>query len=166
MNTDYGHNPVDLSQLHDIHLPESIGWWPLAPGWYLLAASLFLACLLIGLLGWRSYSNGRAKREALRALSMYQKQYQLDANSQLCSASISELLKRVALAYYPRTRVAGLQGEAWLIFLNNTVKGVNFNAVRMQLLELPWRPSRTQNLQPLFETARKWIMRQGKPCSN
>jgi len=156
----------DLSALHDIHMPASDGWWPLAPGWYLLAACAAIACMLIGFLGYRYYCNGRAKREALRTLAMYEKQYQLDDNSQLCTARISELLKRVALAYYPRTQVAGLQGDAWIGFLNTTVKGVNFNSVRMPLLEQPWRPSRTQNLQPFFNTARKWITGQGKPCSN
>jgi len=44
------HVPKDLSSLHDIHLPEAIGWWPLAPGWYLLTAAIAIACLLIGFL--------------------------------------------------------------------------------------------------------------------
>ena len=156
----------DLSSLHDIHLPEPIGWWPLAPGWYVLAVSVVSACLLIGFLSYRYYSNGRARREALRALTKYQKQYDEDPNSQLCAARISELLKRVALVYYPRTRVASLQGEGWIVFLNTTAKKVNFNSVRRQLLELPWRPSENQQLDDLFKTARKWIMRQNKPCSN
>jgi hypothetical protein len=160
------HAPLELSSLHDIHLPEAIGWWPLAPGWYVLTAGLVIACLLIGFLCRRYYSNGRAKRDALRVLAMYQKQYLQDANSQLCAANISELLKRVALAYYPRTQVAGLQGEAWIAFLNSSVNGVNFNSVRRELLELPWRPSQNQSLQLLFKTVQKWIMRQGKPCSN
>lgn len=158
--------PQELSSLRDIHLPESIGWWPLAPGWYLLATSIVIACLLIGFLGLRYYSNGRAKREALRRLAMYKKQYELDANSQLCTANISELLKRLALSYYPRTQIAALQGEAWIAFLNRTGKGVEFNSVRTQLLEMPWRPSRGQPLEALFKTAKKWIVKQGKPCSS
>lgn len=156
----------DLSQLHDIHLPAPVGWWPLAPGWYLLTATLVMLVVLAGFLCRRYYSNGRAKREALKALALCEKQYQHDANSQLCTAEISELLKRVALAYYPRTRVAGLKGEAWITFLNSSVKGVRFDSVRVQLLELPWRPSRGQNVQLLFKIARKWIMKQGKPCSS
>ena len=31
-----------LTQLHDIHIPADIGWWPLAVGWYLLALGIFL----------------------------------------------------------------------------------------------------------------------------
>ena len=155
-----------LASLHDIHVPQAIGWWPLAPGWYLLASSLIIALLLFGFLGYRHYVQGRAKREALRVLATLEKHYQHDTNSQLYAANISELLKRVALAYYPRTRVANLQGEAWITFLNSTVKGVEFNAVRTQLLELPWRPSQNQPLQLLFAIARQWIRKQGAPCLN
>ena len=35
--------PATPLPLKDIHLPEAIGWWPLAPGWWILL-------LLIGLL--------------------------------------------------------------------------------------------------------------------
>ena len=156
----------NLTQLRDIHQPDPIGWWPLAPGWYLLILVFVITCLLIGFFIHRYYFNGRAKREALRALVTYQKQYEEDENSQLLSARISEVLKRVALAYYPRTRVASLQGDAWIMFLNSTAKGVNFNSVRVQLLELPYRPSKSYPLQPLVNVARKWIIKQGKPCSN
>ena len=156
----------DLSALHDIHLPKAIGWWPLAPGWYLLAIITIIFCLLIIVLSRRYYRNTQAKRKALLTLTVYQQQYEQEGNSQCASAQVSELLKRVALVYYPRQEVASLQGEAWITFLNGTAKGVNFNAVRRQLLELPWRPSQNQSLQLLFDTARKWITRQRKPCSN
>lgn len=167
----------DLTQLRDIHLPASISWWPLAPGWYLLALIIALLCLMLGFLLHRQYSNGRAKHEALRTLAMYQQEYKREANSQLFSSQISELLRRVALAYYPRVDVAGLHGDLWINFLNTTIKGVNFNSVRTHLLELPYRPHGRDDvrlglsadydrIQPLFSMARKWISRQGKPCLN
>lgn len=160
-------NPQDLAQLHDIQMPAPIGWWPLAPGWYLLAALMVILILGLYYLLHRVYANGRAKREALRELALYQQEYQQHANSQLISANISALLKRVALVYYyPRTQVAGLHGDAWISFLNNKVKHVNFNPVRTELLELPYQPPHKRNLQPLFKLTRQWIKRQGKPCSN
>lgn len=40
-------SPDPLAQLRDIHLPEPIGWWPLAIGWYILIAlALFLASII------------------------------------------------------------------------------------------------------------------------
>ena len=33
--------------LRDLHLPEAISWWPLAPGWWLLIAFAVAACLLL-----------------------------------------------------------------------------------------------------------------------
>lgn len=163
----------DLTALHDIHLPAPIGWWPLAPGWYLLVASMVMTSFIFVFLIRRFYFNGRAKRAALHTLAAYERAYLLDKNGPVHSAAISALLKRVALAYYPRTDVAGLHGEAWITFLNGSVQGDNFNSVRTLLLELPYlspgkgyRPSRIHNLAPLFNMARKWIKRQGKPCSN
>ena len=46
-----GQNPLNqsssnqdpLAQLRDIHLPEAVGWWPPAPGWWILALVLILA---------------------------------------------------------------------------------------------------------------------------
>ena len=41
-------NPQDpLSQLKDIHLPATGGFWPPAPGWWLLALILLLAHLVM-----------------------------------------------------------------------------------------------------------------------
>ena len=36
-----GLNPETLN-LRDIHLPEAIFWWPLAPGWWILAGATLL----------------------------------------------------------------------------------------------------------------------------
>ncbi len=43
---------VDFSQLplRDIHLPGSIGWWPPAPGWWLLAGLLLAALVFAALI--------------------------------------------------------------------------------------------------------------------
>ena len=32
-------DPTQLP-LRDLHLPETIGWWPLAPGWWFAIAAL------------------------------------------------------------------------------------------------------------------------------
>ena len=55
-----------LAQLRDIHLPEPIGWWPLAPGWYLLGFFVLSLAVILAYTIRRYILNGRAKREALK----------------------------------------------------------------------------------------------------
>ncbi|CEK12095.1 DUF4381 domain-containing protein [Legionella hackeliae] len=155
-----------LNQLHDIQLPQSIGWWPMASGWYFL---MIIGLLLLTFMFYRFYRRrqyGRAKKEALDLLADLQKKYQHDGDSQEASMRISELLRRVALVYYPRQDVASLQGQGWIDFLNNTARRVDFNKVTYHLLEVPYQKSTDADLNPLFSCARTWIKQRGLPCSN
>ncbi|AHE68328.1 DUF4381 domain-containing protein [Legionella oakridgensis] len=158
-----------LSQLRDIHMPLPIGWWPLAPGWYVLIILLIIVLMVAVLFLRRSYLHGQARRRALRLLAAYQQQYQREGNCQHISACISELLKRVALVYFPRKNVASLQGEAWILFLNETGKNVDFSQVRSQLLDVPYQRrgmAKDNDLTLLFSMTKKWINQRRKPCLN
>jgi hypothetical protein len=157
----------ELATLRDIHLPEVVGWWPLAPGWYAVAVLIIIALAVILYALHRHHQNAYAKRQALRLLSGYQLQYQQSGDSNAICARISELLKRVALAYFPRERVAALQGEEWIQFLNHTGSGVEFNKTAYELLELPYQSKVTQhNLDLLFTQTQRWIKQRKKPCLN
>lgn len=155
-----------LAKLHDIHLPAPIGWWPLAPGWYFLILLGFVVLALAAYFIHHHYLNGRAKRQALQLLEQFEQEYQREHNSQLSSMKISELLRRVSLVYFPREEVASLQGESWLQFLAKNSKGINFDALRSYLLELPYQPAQDIDLQPLFRGIKSWIKQRGAPCSN
>lgn len=147
-----------LATLRDIHLPDPIGWWPLAPGWYgLMLFVVALLCLVI-FFGYQAYQYRMPKRQALRLLTQYQKQYVLDHNASLACTRVSELLKRVALVYFPRSQVAGLQGDAWLHFLSQTGKKLDFFTVRCELLEAPYcSHTEISSLSTLFGLAAHWI---------
>lgn len=160
-----------LAQLKDIHLPEPIHWWPLAPGWYVVLAVIVLFSLVV--IGYISKRKRYAlpKKQALALLNTYKKEYEISSNAPLISSQIAELLKRVALVYFPRVQVAGMTGAEWLAFLNNTAKGVDFKSVQELLLELPFKKSElvAQNpieLTELFRNAELWIKQRGVPCSN
>ncbi len=152
-------------ELRDIHMPPSIGWWPLAPGWYLLSGLVVAAVLLSCYLLSKRYTKARAKSAALKLLQRYYDEYQQCGNSQQMSMKISALLRRVALAYFPRQQVASLQGEAWLDFLTHNAKGIDFSVLQDYLLIMPYQTQSQKNLKPLFEAARAWIKQQGKSCS-
>jgi len=111
--------------LRDIHLPEAISWWPLAPGWW---GIIILVLVLIGLffLGRAIYRRGQLRREARKALQDIQAQYKIHQDDRLLAADLSTLLRRVTLSYTPRADVASLTDDAWLYFLDRGVAKSNF----------------------------------------
>ena len=159
-------NAQELAQLKDIHRPDPMGWWPLAPGWYLLAILSIVVIITVIFFIHRYYLYNRARRQALRLLTVFQQQYQRDSNGPLGAARVSELLKRVSLAYFPRESVASLQGESWIEFLNSSSNGLNFNCVRTELLETPYQSTIDCDLDQLFNMARAWINQRRGPCLN
>lgn len=155
-----------LAQLKDIHLADPIGLLPLAPGWYVLMAIIFILIMCIGYLTYKKRLNARPKKKALELLNAYKEQYEKDRNSQQTSAHISELLRRVALVYFSRKEVASLHGEAWISFLNKTSKDIDFKPVQSMLLDSPFKASESLDLKPLIVRTEQWIKQRGIPCSN
>lgn len=126
--------------LRDLHLPEAVGWWPLAPGWWVLFVLIVIAAL-IGLRLWsRARARSAARRFAMRELNHYLADFQSDRNAVRFGARTSELLRRTMLAYAPRTDVASLTGEAWLQWLDTGLaRPVFVEGPGRQLLDLPYR---------------------------
>lgn len=160
-----------LAQLKDIHLPADVSWWPLAPGWYVLLVLMIVLVFFSAVFYWHWRNQRLSKKQALKILSAYQEQYQNGQNPQLVCAQISELLKRVALVYFPRHQVASLTGDAWVAFLDETGKKTPFKKARYELAELPFEKEKNivkKNLliDELFEWSSKWIQQRRKPCLN
>ncbi|PJD92444.1 MAG: hypothetical protein CK424_05945 [Legionella sp.] len=153
-----------LQQLRDIHLPPVPGIWPLAPGWYVLLGLVVLVLLLGSWYGWRQYRHGLAKRAGLKLLEGYANAYTPHVNTQQTSAAIVDVLKRVALAYFPRERVAQLHGQAWLTFLNDTSVHLDFFAEQNALLIAPYQSGYVCDLTRLLSLARLWIKQRRVTC--
>lgn len=146
-----------LAQLRDIHLPEPISAWLLAPGWYLLALLLLLT--LGGLAVWyyRYCIRTRVKKLALRRVHVLQQQYQETKQVKALIAELSTLLRRVALAYFPREDIAGLYGEQWLLFLQESGQNCAFTGAGAALITAPYQAQAIDDMQPLFELCLRWI---------
>ncbi|MDZ7750273.1 MAG: DUF4381 domain-containing protein [Gammaproteobacteria bacterium] len=109
-----------LAELRDIHLPDPVSWWPPAPGWWLLALVVLVA---LGLASWalrRYLKRRRRSRRVLAEVDALAAAYRRDGDTQALCSGLSLVLKRAALAAWPRQRVAGLTGTAWLEFLDAT----------------------------------------------
>jgi hypothetical protein len=100
--------PQNKLQLHDIHVPEQISNFPVAPGWWILLAAL----ILIGLWSYKKYNKNKSlnadKKQALAILASTD-----GLNAKECIA----LLKWTAMKYFSRQQLAKLYGKGFQDFL-------------------------------------------------
>lgn len=161
-------NPELVSQLRDIHGLDSIPWWPLAPGWWLLAALAIAAILLLVSLvrNMLRYPAGSWRRPAWKQLrNLKQRADRLPA--QQLASELSELLRRIAIARLGREHAAGLTGKRWLAWLQeHDPAGFDWSHHGQPLLTLPYAPAQAsqpggKQLLPLIDAAFVWVDRRG-----
>ncbi len=126
--------------LRDLHLPEAIGWWPLAPGWWVVIALIMVGLGLLFRHLLRIRARGAARRHALWRLNELTADFEQHHNAVAFSSHLSELLRRTMLAYAPRHDIAGLTGDEWLAWLDRDLDQPRFQGeAGRKLLELPYR---------------------------
>ena len=155
-------NPNDpLSQLADIHLPPAISQWPPAYGWWLLVCSL----LVIITLAIRWFIVHRRKKqykvEATSILVNIKQQFQADNDNLAALEAINSLLKQTCMTHYGRHETAGLSGDAWLAFLDNTGGTKDFSkGPGRSLTYTLYTPNPVAPIEELIEITKKWITKQ------
>ncbi len=105
--------------LRDIHLPEPISWWPIASGWWFLLACLIALVVILFLLKKR-YKSKQINREIQSEVEQIKKQFKQSKNKLELAQSLSVLLRRTSISLYSEKNVAGLTGDQWLAFLDET----------------------------------------------
>lgn len=141
-------DPASLENLHDIVTPAPVSWWPPAPGWWALAAALLIAA---GILGFRSWQTWRANTYRRVALGRLQRATTL--------GEIAEILKRAALAAYPRPEVAPLSGAAWLKWLQKTQNERATEPVEEALGQGVYAETNGRDVTQAAQFAENWVRR-------
>lgn len=109
--------------LRDIHLPQGIGWWPPAVGWWILLA-LVLLLAYIAMRAYRYFTRTTATTQAVKLLDTLRLD---DSISQIEKVrQLSCLLRRLAISVDSDSEVAGLYDRAWLNYLDQSVPGTPF----------------------------------------
>lgn len=148
-------------QLKDIHLPTPVGYWPPAPGWWLLA-------LLLPVLAWAGYRFYRRPRRraavktAQAMLAAIRDDAGMDDRQKL--AALSALLRRAAISRDGRESVAGLHGDAWLRYLDAELADRPFSEGEGRCLaDGPYRPlAPTADISAVTALCERWLKQRAK----
>jgi len=147
--------------LRDIHLPDAVSGWPPAPGWWLTPLILVLLCGLAWFINQRRRSIGRWNREAQSELKAIEKHYRRDPDARQLIQALSSLIRRAAMTHQGRQGIAGLNGEAWLKYLDSIMGATRFQDDTGRLLiEAAWRPETnisSQQAQDLIKLTGDWL---------
>lgn len=148
-----------LAQLYDIRGLDSISWWPLAPGWWVL---LILGAAAAITVYRRRLAYARSwKGDAWRNFVALDKRLR-GGNAQDVAAELSALIRRVAIRSYSRAECAGLQGKDWLRWLTTKDPGgFDWASNGALLIEAPYAPPGrdvpAESLRLLIRAAKKWV---------
>ena len=102
---------ASLDNLHDIIVPDAIGFFPPAPGWYFVLLLLLALLFHFSIQAYRRYKKSLYRREALKELQNYRQE------SRQNIMALLGLAKRVGIVAYGRTEVAGLSEAKWWAFM-------------------------------------------------
>lgn len=100
--------PSPALQLHDIHLPEQISHYPIAPGWWLLLSIILISAVCFYRWSKKNKQLNSSKKKALAILKN---------NPALSATECINLLKWAAMQYGNRQQLAKLYGENFQDFL-------------------------------------------------
>ena len=149
-----------VAGLIDIPLPQPVSLlpqtWPSR-----IAIALLLAAAIAAV--WRILHQRRVnryRREALAELGRIEQSVDADQAPAELVTRLAVLVRRTALAAFPRERIAPLAGPAWLSFLDSTYDGSEFSEGPGRLLaSAPYQRIAPDGgeVRSLAAVVRRWI---------
>jgi predicted negative regulator of RcsB-dependent stress response len=146
--------PELLALMHDLVVPDPVPWLPQTPGWWIVLGWLVAVVILAAWQIVRRRRRNRYRRDALAELKTIVSQPDID--SAQAAQRIAAVLKRTALAAYPRADVASLYGADWARFLTESAgNDAQIANAAEDLAAAAYRPGADPH--KLSRPARRWI---------
>ena len=153
--------------LRDLKLPPEPGFWPLAPGWWVLIG------LLLVLLVWIIIKRLRHQRKKSRwqqinqQLSDIEFRYQQHQNKQQLLAEVSTFLRRFVRFQLKQQQATTFSGQNWVDHLNQLQGAAAFAPFATSLTQGVFQAKHEYDADGLLTTARSFIKQQVmKPVKN
>jgi hypothetical protein len=150
--------PTDpLAGLVDIPLPAEVTLWPQTWPSRILVLVVVVGLICAALWAIHRWRINRYRREALSELRRIEAGAATSPPAEL-SAALGSLVRRTALAAFPRDQVASLTGAAWLSFLDRTDGRHAFSEGPGRALEISaYQQAPAVDSGALIDTVRAWI---------
>lgn len=153
-----GTDPTSLP-LRDIHLPDPVSWWPLAPGWWILLLTVIVTIFLI------IYFVRRRRNYKLSALYLAKQElarikttFDNNQDKKNLVKELSELIRRLSISICHRQEAAALTGQDWLEFLDRYSGKDKFNSDTGRILiEAPYQANPEFNSNDLIDLVSSWL---------
>ncbi|MBY3075213.1 DUF4381 domain-containing protein [Rhizobium laguerreae] len=158
-----------LRSLHDIAMPEPVSWMLQTWGWAVLLGAMVAMLALAGLRWLLRYRADAYRREALALLVVIEERLRRPETRRDGILELGEILKRTALAVWPRAEVASLSANAWTRFLEEHDLDGAGHALERLLDDFEYHGSEVVADLPsnvcgdLVAAARNWIERHHVP---
>lgn len=145
-----------LSQLRDIHIPQPGGFWPPAPGWWLLLVIAIALAVLVFVLVRRRRRNNRWLKPARAELARLEQSATGDSH---WFSALNRLLKQSARIRYPERHPESLSGGAWIDFLLETAPKdrIASRPVVEAMVNSSWQPTPSCRPADAVAFARVWL---------
>ncbi|MCB1603471.1 MAG: DUF4381 domain-containing protein [Gammaproteobacteria bacterium] len=144
-------------QLRDIHLPQEPGFWPLAPGWWVLLV-LFLISLYF-VIKWFVARNkqNRLIQVLQNSLNDSRNRFDQHKNKHQLASEISVLLKRFVKHVLGDTQAASLSGQSWISYLNQYSESLVFDQYYNELCEAQYSPKADYDVSGLIAVVKNFF---------
>lgn len=151
-----------LEQLHDIDGLDTISWWPLSIGWWIvIALAVALSIMLLCYAVYRISFMRSWKSDTLQKLTRLEKNLS-ETTARETAIALSEYLRRIALRRFSRKECASLIGEKWLTWLSeHDPKQFDWKIKGIFLINLPYAPENAtvavEEVNDIIQATKNWV---------
>jgi len=104
---------ASLDNLNDIIVPDIVGFFPLAPGWYMVLLLMMALLFHFAYQRHKAYEKEQYRRDAEEELEA------LNDKNRENTIALLGLAKRVGIAAYDRENIVQLHGDSWWDFIES-----------------------------------------------